>query len=256
MKKIIVVCLLVAAAFTTGKLNAQALKLDIQGITYQEDTLVPKKNIVAHTAISVKKTEKSSAIVIGGSSRSSIRLFEFGWNMVDTDPQGEWFSLRNWRSNQVTINPFIFSATTNEGNLGLSLAFGLRFNNYMFDSPFTVAKQDGMAVYAPITENIKKSKFTTAALHIPMELTFGKPRKIALSLGCCADLTYSSHTKIKYHGGSKDKVWNYPVNFLQIGYTAKFTIKNTSIFCNYTPTGLFKSGKGPCIETWTIGIGL
>ena len=35
MKRIIVACLLVTAAFTTGKLNAQALKLDIQGITYQ-----------------------------------------------------------------------------------------------------------------------------------------------------------------------------------------------------------------------------
>ena len=256
MKRIIFACLLAAGAFIPGILNAQALKLDIQGITYEEDTLTSKDNIIAHTAISVKKTEKSSAIRIGGSGKSSIRVFEFGWNMVDTDPQGEWFSLRNWRSNQVTINPFIFIATSNEGNIGLSLAFGLRFNNYMFDGPFTVAKQDGMAVYAPIIEDIRKSKFTTAALHIPMEFTFGKPKKIAFSIGGYADLTYSSHSKIKYHGGSKNKVWNYPVNFLQLGYTAKFTIKNTSIFCNYTPTGLFKSGKGPCIETWTIGIGI
>ena len=50
---------LLAAAFTTGKLNAQALKLDIQGITYQEDTIITNENIIAHTAISVKKTEKS-----------------------------------------------------------------------------------------------------------------------------------------------------------------------------------------------------
>ena len=150
MKRIIFACLLAAGAFIPGILNAQALKLDIQGITYEEDTLTSKDNIIAHTAISVKKTEKSSAIRIGGSGRSSIRVFEFGWNMADTDHQGEWFNLRNWRSNQVTINPFIFSATSNEGNIGLSLAFGLRFNNYMFDGPFTVAKQDGMAVYAPI----------------------------------------------------------------------------------------------------------
>lgn len=256
MKRIIIGLLIFAGALTWGKLDAQTLKLDIQGITFQEDTVTSTENIVTHTAISVKKNEKSSTIVLSGSKLSSIRDFEFGWNMVETDPQGEWFSLRNWRSNQVTLNFFILSAVSKTAKRGISMGFGLRFNNYMFDSPFTVAKQDGIAVYAPITEKIKKSKFTTAALHIPLEFTFGRPNRLALSVGGYADLTYSSHTKIKYCGGSKDKVWNYPVNFLQLGYTGRLTIKGTSIFCNYSPKGLFKSGKGPHIETWTIGIGL
>ena len=38
MKRIIFACLLAAGAFIPGILNAQALKLDIQGITYEEDT--------------------------------------------------------------------------------------------------------------------------------------------------------------------------------------------------------------------------
>ena len=46
MKRIIAACLLAAGAFIPGILNAQALKLDIQGITYEEDTLTSKDNII------------------------------------------------------------------------------------------------------------------------------------------------------------------------------------------------------------------
>lgn len=249
---------MVAGALVSENALAQSLKLGVQGITIEEDTLA-KENIVAHSVISIKSGgggKKDRTLTIGGMSRSSIRIFEFGWNMVDVAPGGEWFALNNWRSNQVTINPFIFSATNNEGNLGLSIAFGFRANNYMFDGPFTIVKDNGIVEYAPLPYDIKKSKFTTAALHVPMELTFGKPSRVAFSIGGFADLVYSSHTKIKYRNNGKDKVWHYPVNFLQPGFTAKFTIRKIAVFCNYTPDGLFKSGKGPAMGVWSFGIGL
>ena len=92
-------------------------------------------------------------------------------------------------------------------------------------------------------------------LHIPMEVTFGNPRRFAFSVGGYADLVMNSHTKIKYHGGHKEKVHNFPTNFIQAGATARVSFHDFSIFCSYQPTQIFKTGRGPEAQQWTIGIG-
>ena len=72
MKKFVGLLLLVAGIFGTAfKADAQGLKLGIQGITFEPDTVV-KESVNFHSAISVKKKEKSTALYIGGSKRSSL----------------------------------------------------------------------------------------------------------------------------------------------------------------------------------------
>lgn len=255
MKKIVGLLMLVAGVFAaTVKADAQTLKLGIEGISFEPDTVV-KETVHYHSAVSVKKKEKSTAIYIGNYKSSSIRLFEYGWNMVERDNPGDFFELNNWKSQQVTINPFNMSITNAGRNVGLSMALGLRFNNYRFMDPVTMEKVGGVVTPVPILKDIKKSKFTTAALHIPAEFTIGKPSRFAVSVGGFADIVCRSHTKIKYVGGNKDKVWNFPVNFIQYGFSARVSCKYVSLYCNWYPQGLFKSGKGPKMEVWSIGIG-
>jgi hypothetical protein len=74
-------------------------------------------------------------------------------------------------------------------------------------------------------------------------------------MGGYVDMVMNSHTKIKYKGGNKDKVHNFPVNFIQAGVTARVTMFGFSIYGQYTPTQLFKTGRGPEMSQWTIGIG-
>ena len=170
---------------------------------------------------------------------------------------GDFLDLHNWKSTHVTLN--LCSASACNTAIGISTAIGLRFNNYRLDESITLAKGD---LIMPVpTEGMhhrsaKKSKFTTAALHIPVELQFGNPRRFAFSVGGYVDMMINNHTKIKYHGGHKDKTWNYPTNFLQAGARARLTFHNFSIFCAYQPTQLFKTGRGPEVQQWTIGIGL
>lgn len=265
MKRIIFTLALVAiACLSYCEAQAQAFTIDATGIKFNEnyDT---ESTVSVSPIVRVKKKKNSTALYLGKSARSTIPAFEIGWNVlsnVNYAPYagmgtGDFLDLRNWKSTQVTLN--LCSASACNTAIGISTAIGLRFNNYRLDESLTLAKgslimpipTEGMHHYAA-----KKSKFTTAALHIPVELQFGNPRRFAFSVGGYLDMMINNHTKIKYHGGHKDKTWNYPTNFLQAGARARLTFHNFSIFCAYQPTQLFKTGRGPEAQQWTIGIGL
>lgn len=257
MKKILVFCLMAAGVLGFTSADAQTLKLGVEGLTFKDTTY--HDALYAHSVISVKKNmngNKNTGIVIGGSRRSSIRPFELGWNMVDLAIPGDFFDINSWKSTQVTINPFNLSATNRKGTFGLSMALGIRANNYSFNDAVSMDKVGGMAHPINLEGNVKKSKFTTAALHIPMEITVGKPYKLAFSVGGFADLNFNSHTKIKYEGGNKEKLRRFPVNFIQAGFTARISCRYLSLYCNWYPGGVFKEGRGPEMQVWSVGIGL
>ena len=265
MKRIIFTLALVAiTCLSVSEAQAQAFTIDATGIKFNEnyDT---ESTVSVSPIVRVKKKKSSTALYLGKSARSTIPAFEIGWNVlsnVNYAPYaglntGDFLDLHNWKSTHVTLN--LCSASACNTAIGISTAIGLKFNNYRLDESITLAKGD---LIMPIpTEGMhhrsaKKSKFTTAALHIPVELQFGNPRRFAFSVGGYLDMMINNHTKIKYHGGHKDKTWNYPVNFLQAGARARLTFHNFSIFCAYQPTQLFKTGRGPEAQQWTIGIGL
>ena len=130
MKRIIVACFVAAGVLVAAKSDAQTLKLGIEGLTFKDTTHYDV--LYAHSVINVKKNlngKGSTGIVIGGSRRSSIRPFELGWNMADLAIPGDFFDINNWKSTQVTINPFNLSATNRKGTFGLSMALGIRENN-------------------------------------------------------------------------------------------------------------------------------
>lgn len=258
MKRIVVVCLVMAGVLCCGSVNAQALKLGVEGITFKEDSTDSKDILYAHSMISVVKNKdgKNRGMIIGGSKRSSIKVFELGWNMLDKEIPGDFFNIYNWKSTQVTINPFNLSATNSNGTFGLSIALGIRANNYRFNDAITMEKVGGMAKPIVPKGDVKKSKFTTAAIHIPMELTFGKPYRLAFSVGGFADMVFNSHTKVKYMNGNKDKVHAFPVNFIQAGFSARISCKYLSLYCNWYPGGIFKNECGPKMQVWSFGIGL
>lgn len=253
---IAVFCFVISVILCPAYANAQSLKLGVEGLTFNEDSVKSKDILYAHSVVSVKKHKNSNAIIIGGSRRSSIRPFELGWNMADREIPGDFFDIYSWRSNQVTINPFNLSATNRQGTFGLSMALGIRANNYMFNDAVTMEKVGGMVNPISTKESVRKSKFTTAAIHIPMELTFGRPYRLAFSVGGFADLAFNSHTKVKYGSGKKDKVHRFPVNFLQAGFSARISCKYLSLYCNWYPGGIFKDGCGPKMQVWSVGIGI
>ena len=263
MKQIIFTLVLVAVAcFASVEAQAQEITIGASGIKFNED--VPSEEPVTVCTI-VRYSD--NALKVSRIAHSTIPTFELGWNIptnvgysayegLDT---GEFFDLRHWKSVQATFNIAGATAFSKNLNVGIAAAVGFKWNNYRFEPDMTLVKDGGLIMPSAIADrngkSSKKSKFTTAALHIPVELIFGNPHKLALSVGGYVDMTINNHTKIKYYGGHKDKTWNYPVNFIQAGAVARLTFHHFSVFCSYQPTQLFKTGRGPEMQQWTIGLG-
>ena len=235
MKKFFILTLLLFAAAIIGidKAAAQSMRLGIDGIEF--------------TSVD----EQKSPVAVGLPVRYSSSSFTLGRNISTTIPN-------NWKSTQVTVNILNFSAFNRRRNFGISAAIGIRANNFRLDKSLTLADEGPMITPSTLGGDlqVKKSKFTVAALHIPVEISFGRWDKFSVSAGGFADIVMNSHTKIKYKGGSKDKEHNFPVNFIQAGATLRLSFHTISLYCNYTPTSIFKSGCGPRTQMWTIGLGL
>ena len=263
MKHCILPLLLLTAALLAdiGKAGAQSMRLGIDGIEF-----VSPDNNKSSVAAGLPVWYSSSEFMIGRNIPSSIPTFELGWNMLspvdygiyDGMGYGGFLDINNWKSTQVTVNLLNFSAFNRRRSVGISAAVGIRANNFRLDKSLTLADGEQMVTPSPIGSDleVKKSKFIVAAIHIPVEVSFGRWDKFSIAAGGFADIVMNSHTKIKYKGGSKDKEHNFPVNFIQAGATLRLSFHSFCLYCNYTPTAIFKSGCGPKTQMWTIGIGL
>lgn len=278
MKKIFLLTLVAVSLFgINNSAQAQNFKLGIDGLTFKyNDKEVPLSEMAIEEAsedgntrvkltpcINVSKTK----LYVWTNGISSIPTLELGWNVLSNvgynayadASVGNFFQIREWKSMQVTVNLLNFNAYNRLHKVGFSAALGIRSNDYRLIPSQSWQKVDGVIMPYEIEpyngRSSKKSKFNIASLHIPMELTFGNPRRFAFSVGGYADLVINSHTKIKYHGGHKEKVHNFPTNFIQAGATARVSFHDFSIFCSYQPTQIFKTGRGPEAQQWTIGIG-
>ncbi|MBQ5726553.1 MAG: hypothetical protein IIV58_03730 [Alistipes sp.] len=263
-RNLILVITLTVALLAVLSHNAMAqskLSLSAEGINFYEEN---DNNIQVSTIININK----KSLTIGGLASSNIPSVELGWNILsnvdyslyDGLQAGNFMNIREWKSTQFTINLLGVGAYSNNKKVGISAAIGIRANNYRLGSNTTFVKQDGMLMPASISDlygdkHVKKSKFNIASIHIPLEVQFGNPRKFAFSVGGYFDMVMNSHTKIKFYGGSKEKIHSFPTNFIQAGATMRLTFYHFSVFCSYQPTPLFKTGCGPKTQQWTVGIG-
>lgn len=258
MKRIIIALLLVASIISLADTaSAQGISISSKGLSYNNDG--NRESISVCTL--VRRDKQKDAWVLG--SASMIPFFELGWNVMSTPDysiyngsDGNFFDLNSWKSTQVTVNLLNASFRSRSRKVGVDMALGIRANNYRLNGDISFTRVDGLVTPFEIEGNTKKSKFNVASLHIPVEFWVGKTNKVAFSIGGFVDMTMNSHTKIKFKGGKKHKEHNYPVNFIQAGVTARIKIKGISIYGSYTPTSLFKTGRGPEMQQWSFGIGI
>ena len=269
MKRFLIFALVaIVSALAVSEAQAQTFTLGASGIKFNDSNLSAQKVDPVGVTTIIHVDKKKNAIKVGRDARTTLPAFELGWNVptnvgysaYEGMDAGEFFELRNIKSVQATLNIASGAAYSTRGKIGITAGLGFRWNNYRFDNPaMTLAKDGGMIMPSPIAtykdKYSKKSKFTTAALHIPAELIFGNPSRFALSLGGYVDLTINNHTKIKYYGGHKEKVWDFPVEPIQAGAVARLRFRGFSVYGAYQPTELFKSGRGPQMSQWTVGIG-
>lgn len=266
--------LLLATLAVVGASSAEAqIRIGVDGIEFmydEPDSLSSNdlyKNPVQASAIMWIRTEPTRSFTIGRNSLSTIPVVELGWNVLSNvgyapyagKDVGNFLDIRNWKSTQFTINLFHIAAYSHHSKVGFTLGLGLCANNYHFSKDTSIRREEGIVMpykIADVTDRgVKKSKFNIASVHIPAEVMFGNPRRFAFSVGGYVDMVMNSHTKIKYHGGKKDKEHNLPVNFIQAGASVRATFRWFSVYATYQPTQIFKTGRGPEAQQWTVGIG-
>jgi len=147
-------------------------------------------------------------------------------------------------------------------HIGFVTGLGINWNNYVFDGNNNILKaENGIIEILEPGDLLKKSKFTTVYLDLPVLLEFQIPtdhQRLNISAGPVGEVKLLSHTKMVFE--NKDKVKSnddLSLNMLRLGATARIGYENFTIYGTYYFTPLFKAGKSPGnVELFPFEIGL
>ncbi len=212
----------------------------------------------------------------GGSFNPHWAGLEVGMNMfensnysiydgTDYEQFGDVFDLRSGKSLTWNINFAEFAFKNKRKTFGVVTGMGISFNDYAFDLPVTIEKEDGHGMIVPVNiseenSSVKKSKLHVNYLTVPLILEVKTPLRMGssnlyIAAGAIGSLYIGSHTKFKYHNGNKEKLKsNYHINQWKYDLTARIGFGDFCVFANYSMTSLFKDGKGPELHPLMIGI--
>jgi hypothetical protein len=193
---------------------------------------------------------------------------EFGFNNFSTSdyslnlPESiSYMLLHSGKSHNFNIN-FSQVSLGLARRIGIVTGLGINWNNYRFDGNNNIMKaESGMIEELDPGVPLKKSKFSTLYLHLPLLLEFQIPadhNHINIAAGPIGAVKLSSNTKLVYEDGDKVKSdADLSLNMLRYGATARVGFENLQITGTYYLTPLFKTGKGPGgIDLFPFEIGL
>ncbi|HSH19564.1 MAG TPA: hypothetical protein VLA03_03885 [Draconibacterium sp.] len=175
------------------------------------------------------------------------------------------FDLRSGKSLSWNLNFFEFAFKNEKKTFGLVTGMGVSFNDYAFDLPVTMEKENGVGNTIPSNikvedKSVKKSKLHVNYLTVPLLLEVKTPlrmgsSRLSLSAGAIGSLYIGSHTKYKYYDKAKVKIkGNYNINQWKYDLTGRIHFGDFTVFANYSMTSLFKNNMGPEIHPLMIGI--
>jgi hypothetical protein len=147
---------------------------------------------------------------------------------------------------------------------GIVTGLGLTFNNYRFENQNSIAEGEDGAIseLIPIDVSVKKSKFSTLYLNVPVmlevQIPAGYSHRLNVAAGVIGGLKLNAWTKVVLENGEKNRVnGDYNLNLLRGGVTARIGYENLMIFGSYYLTPWFQDLKGPNgynLEPFEIGL--
>jgi hypothetical protein len=195
---------------------------------------------------------------------------EIGFNNYLTAEQSmvlpaedDFMTLNSGKSKSVNIN----FAQINMGltrRVGLVSGLGFHMNNYFFEGNNSLTKSAG-GMIEPLypAEGIifDKSKITTRYITLPLMLEVQIPvnysKRLNIAGGGIGALKLGSHTKTVYYNNGKQKVkdqGDFSLNMLRYGLTARVGYEMVQLYGTYYMTPLFKTGRGPELYPFEIGV--
>jgi hypothetical protein len=187
------------------------------------------------------------------------------WSLV-MPPGEEFMDLNTGKSWNWNINVVDLGVGLGTSYVGLATGLGFDFTYYNFEGQNGIMKDPVTGViveYIPdYAGNITKSKMHTGYITAPALLEFQIPTsgrgRIYLSGGLLGSAKLWSSTKIKYKvSGQKSKEKtksDYNLSPFRWGFTVRAGYKNFGLYANYYMTTLFKSGRGPELHPFSVGL--
>ena len=149
-------------------------------------------------------------------------------------------------------------------HIGIVTGLGVTFNNYRFENQNSIVEgQDGtISGLIPIDVSVKKSKFSTLYLNVPImleaQIPAGYNHRLNVAAGVIGGLKLNAWTKIVLENGEKNRVnGDYNLNLLRGGVTARIGYGNFMIYGSYYLTPWFQDLKGPNgynLEPFELGL--
>lgn len=190
---------------------------------------------------------------------------------MDYSEEARFMELNTGKSWEVNLNFLQYSLGFGTDKVGLVTGLGVELNNYRFDNPLSIIKENGIIVadssylLDPDVSTIEKSKLHTSYLTMPLLLEFQIPtgrsgHRIHFSAGAIGGVKLWSTTKVIYkdQDGNKEKNKvkgnDYNLSPLRYGLTARIGYRALNLYASYTLTPLFEKNKGPELYPFSIGL--
>jgi len=192
-------------------------------------------------------------------------------NSMNYPDPSKFMELNTGKSWDFNINFLQYSLGFGTDKVGIVTGLGFELNNYRFDNPLSIMKENGIIVadssyfQNPEVGSIEKSKLNTCYLTLPLLLEFQIPagrnnHRIHLSGGVIGGVKLWSTTKVVYKDQSGNKKKNkvkgndYNLSPLRYGVTARIGYRALNVYANYNLTPLFEKGTGPELYPFSIGL--
>jgi hypothetical protein len=184
---------------------------------------------------------------------------------TDLGDANEYLELEVIQSRTFSFNFWEHKARIASDYFGIITGMGLQYNSYRLKNDYTLASgKDTLVAFMDSTIDIRKNKFRTTWLNVPLLLEFNTSRdrdkSFHIAAGVVGGLHLGSMYKQKYSQEGTDfkvkakndfQVAPYKLEaMLRIGYGS------VNLFASYQLTELFEEGHGPELYPYTLGITL
>ncbi len=178
----------------------------------------------------------------------------------------EFMSLNQTKSVEVSIYPFSEDIRLLGNWFGLTTGIGLQYNNYRFDlDNISDVDEPGREWFPQIgaEASITKSKLMMMHVNVPLmaELQFSnryRHNSLYVAAGVVGGVRLQSHTKLVFNDDEgeekKKKRGDFGLPTFRYGFMARAGYGDFSIYGTFYPEPMFKSGEGPEIYPYSIGL--
>lgn len=188
-------------------------------------------------------------------------------DMREELPAGyEFMSLNQTKSVEISIYPVSENIRLLGNWFGLTTGIGLQYNNYRFNlDNISEVDEPGRAWFPEVGSeaSISKSKLMMMHVNVPLmaELQFSnrsRHNSLYISGGVVGGVRLQTHTKLVFDDGNgeekRKKRGDMGLPTFRYGFMAKAGYGDFSLYATYYPEPMFKSGEGPEIYPFSVGL--